>query len=99
MKNFGGNAKLKGTCSQSKWLVDIKLFHLFAPIGQQSKHVSCALCYPQENLVAKNVDSQLYAAIYSVIKCINSIKANTKAERLFQMFCKANHACQRQWRN
>jgi len=47
MKNFGGNAKWKGTCSQSNRLLVVKLFYLFTPIGWQSKHVSCALCFPQ----------------------------------------------------
>jgi len=52
-----------------------------------------------ENLIAKNVAIKLHEILYSVIKCINSIKANAKAERLFQRFCEANHVDHRQWRN
>jgi len=53
----------------------------------------------RENLVAKNIAPKLHEILYSVIKCISSIKANAKAERLFQRFCEANHAYHRQWRN
>jgi len=48
-----------------------------------------------ENVV---VAPKLHEILYSVIKCINSTKANAKAERLFQRFCEANHAYHRQWR-
>jgi len=46
----------------------------------------------RENSVVKNVAPELYALLYSVIKCINSIEANAKAECLFQRFCEANRA-------
>jgi len=38
----------------------------------------------REYLIAKNVAPKLHEILYSVIKCINFIKANAKAERLFQ---------------
>jgi len=50
----------------------------------------------RENVVAKNVAPKLHEILHSVIKCINSIKANAKAERLFQRFWEANHAYHRQ---
>jgi len=50
-----------------------------------------------ENLVAKSVSPKLRKTLYSVNKCVNSIKANAKAERLFQKFCEADHAYHRQW--
>ena len=46
----------------------------------------------RENFVAKNVSPKLHEILYCAIKCIKSIKANFKAERLFQKFCEANHA-------
>ena len=46
----------------------------------------------RENLAAKNVSPKLYDILYCVIKCINSIKVNLKAERLFRKFCETNHA-------
>ena len=46
----------------------------------------------RENLVAKNVSPKLHEILYCVIKCFNSLKANSKAECLFQRFCEVNHA-------
>ena len=46
----------------------------------------------RKNLVAKNVAPKLHEILYCVIKCVNAIKANFKAECLFQKFCEANHA-------
>ncbi|XP_021004657.3 protein FAM200A-like [Parasteatoda tepidariorum] len=40
----------------------------------------------RENLVAKNISSDL------IIKCINAIKANAKCERLFKLFCEEQNA-------
>jgi len=51
----------------------------------------------RENLVGKNVAPKLHEILYSIIKCIKSIKANAKAQRLFQRFCEAYHAYHRQW--
>ncbi|XP_023213182.1 SCAN domain-containing protein 3-like [Centruroides sculpturatus] len=41
----------------------------------------------KENLVAKNVSPILNEVLNAVIKCINSIKASAKTERLFKLFC------------
>lgn len=41
----------------------------------------------RENLVAKNLSPELHVVMKAVIKCINSIKANAKTERLFKAFC------------
>jgi len=46
----------------------------------------------RENLVAKNISPELHEILHSVIKCINSIKANAKCERLFKKFCEAKNA-------
>jgi len=40
----------------------------------------------------ENVAPKLHEILHSVIK------ANAKAERLFQRFCQANHAYHSQWR-
>ena len=45
-----------------------------------------------ENLVAKNISPELNAVLKSVMKCINTIKANAKCECLFKQFCKDNNA-------
>ncbi|XP_067137758.1 protein FAM200C-like [Centruroides vittatus] len=42
----------------------------------------------KENLVAKNMSPILHETLNAVIKCINSIKASAKIERLFKLFCK-----------
>jgi len=49
--------------------------------------VHCAIY--MENLVTENVAPNLHEILYSVIKCINSIKENAKTERLFQRLCEA----------
>ncbi|XP_067124036.1 zinc finger BED domain-containing protein 5-like [Centruroides vittatus] len=41
----------------------------------------------KENLVAKNMSPILHETLNAVIKCINSIKASAKTERLFKLFC------------
>ena len=41
----------------------------------------------RENLVAKKLSPVLNEILQSVIKCVNSIKANAKYERLFRQFC------------
>ncbi|XP_017888660.1 protein ZBED8-like [Ceratina calcarata] len=41
----------------------------------------------KENLVAKNISPALNEVLNAVIKCINSIKASSKSERLFKLFC------------
>ena len=41
----------------------------------------------RENLVAKKLSPVLNEILESVIKCVNSIKANAKCERLFRQFC------------
>ena len=46
----------------------------------------------RENSVAKNVSPIIHEILHCVIKCINFIKANSKTERPFHEFCKANHA-------
>ena len=46
----------------------------------------------RENLVAKNVAPKLHQVLYSAIKCINFIKANSETECLFQKFCEVNHS-------
>ena len=46
----------------------------------------------RENLVSKNFSPKLYEILNCIIKCINSIEANSKPERLFQKFCEANYA-------
>ncbi|XP_067133808.1 zinc finger BED domain-containing protein 5-like [Centruroides vittatus] len=40
----------------------------------------------KENLVAKNMSPILHETLNAVIKCINSIKASAKTERLFKLF-------------
>ena len=45
----------------------------------------------RENFTCTNVSPILHEILHCVIKYINSIKASSKAERLFQKFCKANH--------
>ena len=45
-------------------------------------------CAHRENLVAKNISPVLNDIMESVIKCINTIKAYDKYERLFKQFCK-----------
>ncbi|GFW50832.1 SCAN domain-containing protein 3 [Trichonephila clavipes] len=47
--------------------------------------VHCAI--RRENFVAKNITLVLNEVLRSVIKYINSIKANAKCERLFRHFC------------
>lgn len=42
----------------------------------------------RENLVAKHISPVLNDVLKSAIKCINTIKANAKTERLFKLFCK-----------
>ncbi|XP_071744157.1 SCAN domain-containing protein 3-like [Lepeophtheirus salmonis] len=46
----------------------------------------------RENLVGKKITPLLNEVLGSVIKCINSIKANTKCERLFKQFCENENA-------
>lgn len=46
----------------------------------------------RKNLVAKNISPVLNEVLHSVIKCINAIKANTKCERLFKLFCEEQNA-------
>ena len=46
----------------------------------------------REYLVAKNVSTKLHEILHCIIKRINSIKANFKAESLLQKFCVADHA-------
>ncbi len=46
----------------------------------------------RENLVTKKISPVLNEIINSVVKCINSIKANSKCERLFNQFCKDKNA-------
>ncbi|XP_067125953.1 SCAN domain-containing protein 3-like [Centruroides vittatus] len=41
----------------------------------------------KENLVAKNMSPIFHETLNAVIKCINSIKASAKTERLFKLFC------------
>ena len=41
----------------------------------------------RENLVAKKLSPVLNEILRAVIKCVNVIKANAKAERLFKHFC------------
>ncbi|CAI9718247.1 domain-containing 3-like [Octopus vulgaris] len=41
----------------------------------------------RENLVAKKLSPVLNKILQSVIKCVNSIKRNSKSERLFKQFC------------
>jgi len=53
----------------------------------------------RENLVADNVAPKLNEILYSVIKCINFIKANAKTERLFQKFSETLSADHELWRN
>ena len=52
--------------------------------------VNCVI--HRENLVAKNITPVLNEVLRSVIKCINSIKANAKCERLFKQFCENEDA-------
>ena len=99
MKQFWWETNWKCICLQSNWFVDIKLVQLFTPIGPQFRHVICAFFHPQVKLSCKNFAPKLHEILFSVIKCTNSTKANAKAERLFQMFCEANHADHRQWHN
>ena len=42
----------------------------------------------RQNLVSKKVSPVLNETLNSVIKCINTIKANVKCERLFKQYCK-----------
>lgn len=46
----------------------------------------------RQNLVAKNISPVLNEVLKSIIKCINSIKANAKCERLFKQFCEEQNA-------
>lgn len=46
----------------------------------------------RQNLVAKNISPHLNEVMKKVIKCINSIKANAKCERLFKLFCEEQNA-------
>ncbi|GFT80332.1 SCAN domain-containing protein 3 [Nephila pilipes] len=41
----------------------------------------------KENLVAKNISPVLNEVLRAVIKCVNTIKASAKSERLFKLFC------------
>ncbi len=41
----------------------------------------------RENLVAKKISPVLNEILQCVIKCVNAIKANSKADRLFKLFC------------
>ena len=41
----------------------------------------------RENLVAKNMSPSLHTVMQAVIRCVNSIKAKPKFERLFKQFC------------
>ena len=41
----------------------------------------------RENLVAKNMSSDLNAIMKAAVKCINLIKALPKTDRLFKVFC------------
>ncbi|GFU35361.1 SCAN domain-containing protein 3 [Nephila pilipes] len=41
----------------------------------------------KENLVAKNISPVLNEVLHAVIKCVNTIKASAKCERLFKLFC------------
>ena len=46
----------------------------------------------RHNLVSKKVSPVLNETLNAVIKCINTIKANAKCERLFKQFCKDQNA-------
>ncbi|XP_042229496.1 SCAN domain-containing protein 3-like [Homarus americanus] len=46
----------------------------------------------RQNLVSKKVSPVLNETLNAVIKCINTIKANAKCERLFKQFCKDQNA-------
>ncbi|GFT40208.1 protein ZBED8 [Nephila pilipes] len=41
----------------------------------------------KKNLVAKNISPVLNEVLHAVIKCVNTIKASAKCERLFKLFC------------
>ena len=49
------NAEWKGTCSQSNWLVDVKLFHLFTLLDDNPSVLAVHCVIHRENLVAKSV--------------------------------------------
>jgi len=55
---------------------------------------ACWLCIVLSTgkFCCKNVAPKLHEILYSVIKCINFMKASPKTERLFQKFCETNHA-------
>ncbi|GFU14264.1 SCAN domain-containing protein 3, partial [Nephila pilipes] len=42
---------------------------------------------PKENSVAKNTSPVLNEVLHAVMKCVNTIKASVKCERLFKLFC------------
>lgn len=42
----------------------------------------------RENLASRNLSPELREILHAVISCVNAIKANPKAERLFQKYCK-----------
>ena len=46
----------------------------------------------RQHLVSKKVSPVLNETLNAVIKCINTIKANAKCERLFKQFCKDQDA-------
>ncbi|XP_065664563.1 SCAN domain-containing protein 3-like [Hydra vulgaris] len=45
----------------------------------------------RENLVAKNLSPVLNKIMSLFVKCINSIKASAKQERIFKLFCEENN--------
>ncbi|KAG0439029.1 SCAN domain-containing protein 3 [Dictyocoela muelleri] len=46
----------------------------------------------RENLAAKNISPVLNEVLNTVVKCINYIKATSKTERLFKLFCEEKSA-------
>ena len=51
----------------------------------EMKIVHCVI--HRENLVAKNLSSELHDVLSRVIKCVNVVKSNAKTERLLTKFC------------
>ena len=50
------------------------------------------MCYSQKEFIVQQLSPVLNEILDSVIKCINTIKANAKCEHLFKHFCEDQNA-------
>ena len=58
------------------------------PKNNQPSMLTLHCVIHRENLVSRNLSPELREIVHAVISCVNAIKANPKAERLIETYCK-----------